>query len=160
MVVFTAAWVVIRMEWLPTKFTAQGWTMRLRMPWLCVCTGHHWLAASCPALRQKDGARLMAPIPLRWSKGMSIRAQSLAAMQPGDMACILARVEASDAALTILPETAFPTLPETVPAERSRTDTSHITQEKATRQPPLKLVDNIFLNEAWLINTYVAQRPR
>ena len=153
MVVFTAAWVASAWSGL-TKFTAQGWTMRQVMPWLAFALV---IIGLPPAVQ---------PSPEGWGRpngthnvalvqGNVDQSAKFGSNAARDMAWYTARVEASDAALTILPETAFPTLPETVPADIWRDlIRSHITQEKATLVGiPVQIGDNIFRNEAWLINT-------
>ena len=151
-VVFTAAWIASAWSGL-TKLTAQSWTMRQVMPWVALALV---IIGLPPAIQ---------PSPERW--GMPSGTHTVALVQGNvdqrekfgshsarDMAWYTAQVEAIDVALTILPETAFPTLPETVPKDIWRDLTlTHNSQEKATLVGiPVQIGDNIFQNEAWLIN--------
>ena len=153
LVVFSAAWVAS--AWCgPSKPAGFRWTVHQVMPWIAFALV---IVGLPPA---------MQPSPEQWGTGN--RTHTVALVQGNvdqsakfgshaarDMAWYAAQVAATTATLTILPETAFPTLPETVPAGVWRDlIRSHNNQEKATLVGiPVQIGDDVFRNEAWLINS-------
>jgi apolipoprotein N-acyltransferase len=159
LVVFAAAWVASTWCGL-TNHTAQGWTKRQVMPWLAFALV---IIGLPPAIQ---------PSPERWGtpngshtvalvQGNVDQSTKFGSSAALDMAWYAAQVVETDAALTILPETAFPMLPETVPTAIWRDLTlSHNSQEKATLVGiPAQIGDNTFQNEAWLINSQSRAAP-
>ena len=159
MVVFTAAWVASAGCGL-TKSKGGRWMTRQVTPWLAFAL----IITGLPPAIQYSPERWTAPNgshTVALLQGNVDQSAKFGSDAVRDMAWYTAQVAATDAVLTILPETAFPKLPETIPTDIWKDlIQSHPSQGKATLVGiPVQVGNNTFQNEAWLVNTQSRAGP-